>query len=96
MKDRTTYRQNMVAAVGIALIAAGLVGAAPGQALADAPGLSPTRNCRNSPPNGCNRPCRCPMTLTRWLITTGSLVRGGPARTGMVPGRELFSGGRFR
>ena len=38
MKDRMTYRQNIAAAVGVALMASGLMGAAPSEALADAPG----------------------------------------------------------
>jgi hypothetical protein len=38
MKDRMTYRQNIAAAFGIALMASGLMGAAPSEALADAPG----------------------------------------------------------
>ncbi len=40
MKDRTTYLQNMVAVVGITLIAAGLIGSAPGEALADPPAVN--------------------------------------------------------
>jgi hypothetical protein len=38
MKNRMTYRQNIAAAVGIALIASGLTGAATSEALADSPG----------------------------------------------------------
>ncbi len=37
MKDKTTYRQNIAAALGVAAITAGLTGAAPDKALADAP-----------------------------------------------------------
>ena len=40
MKDRKTYRQNIVAAVGVALMAAGLTGTIPGEALADGSGYT--------------------------------------------------------